>query len=403
MRCQVSFQPLLLRRTGAASAHLAAVRIEGNDVPGTNIVAVISFRLIPRGRTKVTVVAIRARSVVFVVSNGGADNILDPAPAGIERLLEFFQRSIFILSIAKRKDSCIIFACQQVGGCLLTAGARCAAAALEIAIGGITGDVTRRGDDRVAARIDRRGGRAGDRACRRQTGSQSRLSSSAVIVERIEIRAVTGTARPFLGTFDRSPFAPFVEGRDQLPRCAGGDHVLDVLRPAVEITRQADRSTLLPEPRRDRIGVALLAVRGDRGAVLMPAIWLTGTVTISIKNLEYHIRAHSIRLLPAVCHAAGVAAVSVNEYHKATVDPQETRIVAVAVAQIGQITLKLCHGRIPRTLVLVINRPAKGRRCGCLEQSWHLGILSGPLAPPGSDPCLDAAILHGNDLPSDHS
>ena len=40
----------------ATAAHLAAIRVESNDVPGANIVTVITFGLVARCSAKVTVV-----------------------------------------------------------------------------------------------------------------------------------------------------------------------------------------------------------------------------------------------------------------------------------------------------------------------------------------------------------
>src|SRR4030095_5224316 len=59
MSCEIGFQPLLLRRTDATTTHLATIRVEGNEVPGTNIIAVITFGWVTSCSTKVIVVTTR--------------------------------------------------------------------------------------------------------------------------------------------------------------------------------------------------------------------------------------------------------------------------------------------------------------------------------------------------------
>src|SRR5215212_7972777 len=104
---------------------------------------------------------------------------------------------------------------------------------------------------------------------------------------------------------------------------------MHILIPAIEVTSQAYSITLLPKAWRDRIGITSLLVCGYSRAVLVPAIWLAGTVAITRKNLEHDIRADSICPLPTVCHATRITAIGIDKDHKPAIDAQEARITAV--------------------------------------------------------------------------
>src|SRR6476646_9081741 len=114
MSCQIGFQPLLLRRTSATTTYLAAIRIESNQMPDTNVIAIVSFCLITGCRAKVTVVTAGASRQIFMVSNSRTNDVFLASPAGIKGLLIFCQCSILVLSIAKSKNRAEVFADKQV-------------------------------------------------------------------------------------------------------------------------------------------------------------------------------------------------------------------------------------------------------------------------------------------------
>src|SRR5215216_1099922 len=100
MRCQIRLQPSFLRRTSATTAHLATIRVQGDDVPGADIKAIVTFGRIARRGTEVTVVTAGTSRQIFMVANGRPDDALGSSPAGIKGLLIFRQSPILILRIA---------------------------------------------------------------------------------------------------------------------------------------------------------------------------------------------------------------------------------------------------------------------------------------------------------------
>jgi hypothetical protein len=57
VRSQISLKPLSLGRIGLTAANLRTFRIEGNDMPGADVIAVIAFRRVARGGAKVIEIA----------------------------------------------------------------------------------------------------------------------------------------------------------------------------------------------------------------------------------------------------------------------------------------------------------------------------------------------------------
>ena len=114
VRCQVRLQPLFLRRTGAATAHLAAVRVQDDDVPCADIITIVPRRRIARRGAEVTEVPTGARHLVFMVAHSRTDDTPGSSPARVKRLLIFRQCPVFILRIAQRKHRREIFVDEQV-------------------------------------------------------------------------------------------------------------------------------------------------------------------------------------------------------------------------------------------------------------------------------------------------
>jgi hypothetical protein len=67
----------------------------------------------------------------------------------------------------------------------------------------------------------------------------------------------------------------------------------------------------------------------------MPAIRLAGAIAITRKYFKHDISADRVGLLPAIHHTTGVIAVRIDEYNEAPIHPQEARIIAILIAQIG--------------------------------------------------------------------
>src|SRR5438552_235005 len=69
MKPEISSQPLLLRGSRLAAADLAAVAVQHDHVPGTQVVAVVALLRVPRRGAEVLEVPACSRSHVFVVAD----------------------------------------------------------------------------------------------------------------------------------------------------------------------------------------------------------------------------------------------------------------------------------------------------------------------------------------------
>src|SRR5919108_3002819 len=104
---EVGAQPLFLGRASAAAAHLTAVGVEGDQVPGADVERVVA--LPPRsGRARgapdaveVVEVAGCAGGLVLVVAGGRVSDALQAAPAEVvcERILP--ERAVLVLVVAE--------------------------------------------------------------------------------------------------------------------------------------------------------------------------------------------------------------------------------------------------------------------------------------------------------------
>src|SRR2546430_17583371 len=81
-RREVGLEPRLLRRAGAN----AGLAVQRNDVPVTQVVAVVALPRGPGDRAEVAVVARAPAGVVLVVPRGGAHPRLVAAPCGVHTI-----------------------------------------------------------------------------------------------------------------------------------------------------------------------------------------------------------------------------------------------------------------------------------------------------------------------------
>ena len=151
-----------------------------------------------------------------------------------------------------------------------------------------------------------------------------------------------------------------------MERCAGGDHIADILIPTREIARQTDCVAFFPETWRNRIGMAFLAVRSDGRTVLMPAIRLVRAVLITRKNLQHDIRANCVCLFPTIDHAACIGTIRINEHDEAAANAQKAGVTPIFIAQISQVVGDLSRRWIALAFIFIIHRPAEVRAGGSL-------------------------------------
>src|SRR5689334_15897534 len=87
MSCQICLQPLFLRRTVRTATHLVTIRVQDNDVPGTDFITIVTFGWIASRGTKIIVVTTGASHQIFMVASGRMDNTLGSSPTGVKGLL----------------------------------------------------------------------------------------------------------------------------------------------------------------------------------------------------------------------------------------------------------------------------------------------------------------------------
>src|SRR6266571_5258530 len=100
---EVRLQPLLLRGASLAATDLLAVRVKHDQMPGTDVIAVVALGGIADRRSKVAVVAAGRLRVVFVVPHRWVRDGFDAPPRGRVRLLKLGKRPLVVLEIAQRK------------------------------------------------------------------------------------------------------------------------------------------------------------------------------------------------------------------------------------------------------------------------------------------------------------
>src|SRR5437867_11152700 len=101
MSGEIGPQPPLLRRSGPASAHRAAIRIEGDEMPHSDVEAVPPFALVAGRAAEVREVTRRARRLVFVVTGSRVCQRFHASPRTVVGGAEADQRPSFVLEIAE--------------------------------------------------------------------------------------------------------------------------------------------------------------------------------------------------------------------------------------------------------------------------------------------------------------
>ena len=172
---QIGREPLPLRAGGAAAAGRRALGVERNEMPRSDVEAVVALRWVTGPCAEVLVVARRidvgcvapgaragpAVGEVLVVSHGRVGNRLHAAPAQVIGTHEGGVAAAVVLVIAQRQDAGETSIDEQIGRGQLAAAVRHTGTAVELRIRRVAGDVAGSGNDRIAAR------RGKDRGMRR--------------------------------------------------------------------------------------------------------------------------------------------------------------------------------------------------------------------------------------------
>src|ERR1700722_14258185 len=96
---EVLTQPPALGRFRSATIHLIALTVQSNDVPGTEIVAVISFLRIAGSGAEISRIARRTVAVIFMIARRRPHSIFESSPCRAETLSELFVRPIGICQV----------------------------------------------------------------------------------------------------------------------------------------------------------------------------------------------------------------------------------------------------------------------------------------------------------------
>src|SRR5450432_310941 len=97
-------EPLALGRVGVAPSDLVAFAVDDDDVPGSEIVAVVALFRVAGGGAKIARIAGSAVAVVFVIADSGPCAILEPPPGGTVTIRELLVGTIRIGEVADGED-----------------------------------------------------------------------------------------------------------------------------------------------------------------------------------------------------------------------------------------------------------------------------------------------------------
>src|SRR5215208_6706688 len=102
VRREILAQPLFLGRAGMTAAHLRTVGVEDHDMPGAQVVAVVTLRAISRRDVEVVKVAAGPAGQVIVVTNGRLGAALVSTPSRVVAVGELLGRAGVVDGIAER-------------------------------------------------------------------------------------------------------------------------------------------------------------------------------------------------------------------------------------------------------------------------------------------------------------
>ena len=132
--------------TPPTTADRRAVRVQRDQVPAPEVVAVVALRRIAGGLAEVVVVPRGAGRAVVVVPGNGSRDRLDPSPGGVVRRSEVGAGAVLVLDVAECQHGGVAGADEHVRRRALTARKASSPTVMERAVGGIAGDVSGRCD-----------------------------------------------------------------------------------------------------------------------------------------------------------------------------------------------------------------------------------------------------------------
>ncbi len=205
---QVGRQPAALGRAGVAASGIRTIRVQRDQVPGTNVVAVVALTRDSGSGAKVAEIAGRtgiggiapssAGGQVFVVTDDGVGDRLDLTPAQVVRGLERGEAAAVVLRIAEREDGREVAGYEEIGGLLLLAYPSHAEAAVEVGRSRVAGDVAGGCDHGIGLR-GRHGWRSHGRSRRPGRNQERDRGSPEEPIGGVEIGGGAGRSWPEVG------------------------------------------------------------------------------------------------------------------------------------------------------------------------------------------------------------
>ena len=151
VRREIGLEPTALRAFEVATADRPTVRVQRDEMPVTDVVAVVAAVVRTGLASEVLEVPPRTGAVVLVVARRGMELGPEPTPRGCEGALEVAQGAVLVLVVAQEQDRPLI------------AGPRNPGAAVVVVVRGSAGDVTGSRDHRGIAISGRPHPHEGDR------------------------------------------------------------------------------------------------------------------------------------------------------------------------------------------------------------------------------------------------
>ena len=147
--CEVALEPVVLGTALVAASDLAAVRVEGDQVPVADLVAVVAAPALARGAVchaaavEVVEISVGIVEFVLVITKHRARDLIELAPARLVGGLELLQRRVLVLEIPEGQHRGQVAAPEQGGGVELAAMIGGSLAILPAVVGRSAGDVAR--------------------------------------------------------------------------------------------------------------------------------------------------------------------------------------------------------------------------------------------------------------------
>ena len=163
VRREIGLEPTALRAFEVATADRPTVRVQRDEMPVTDVVAVVAAVVRTGLASEVLEVPPRTGAVVLVVARRGMELGAEPTPRGCEGALEVAQGAVLVLVVAQEQDPRELGVEHQVRRRPLIAGPRNPGAAVVVVVRGSAGDVTGSRDHRGIAISGRPHPHEGDR------------------------------------------------------------------------------------------------------------------------------------------------------------------------------------------------------------------------------------------------